>query len=274
MSIIEFKKDYNDTPLPRTVVFCDFENLFYGFRDHGVKPGNLKALVKLLKNYGFIDSIKVFGNWDDGNIYAEQPAIKAGMSSDIIHCRVDKHGKDFTDFTMLDHIYRTALTRPDVEQYILITGDGHFDNCVSTLQYLDKTVGIVAVKGSLNAVYRNLADWWLELVPDSTSPANHSTEEGEKLEPEIEEVAQPELDQALLDRILQECQNGKRKGLTLTFGGLCRHLSNLGMDKNNVAQGLSILLKEKKLASTNATVGQGDMTRTIKAIEPVLKSPR
>jgi hypothetical protein len=257
----------NSPELLRTVVFCDFENLFYGFKkNYNVRPDGYKSLMKKLQARGLIESVKVFANWEDENLKAEQAAIKVGMSHDLIDCRVEKREKDYTDFIMLDHIYRTVLKQPYIEQYILITGDGHFDNCVCTLQSMDKTVGIVAVKGSLNNIYRSdLSDWYMELEPD-LPPSSLQTAAG-NLE-SLDKTGQGgTLDQALLDRVLKEVHAGTKRGLILTFGGLCRHLSNCGIEKNLAAAALSELLRNGALHQARTRVQDGDETKHILAIE-------
>ena len=72
--------------------------------------------------------------------------------------------KDFTDFIMLDHIYRKALTSDDTDVFILLTGDGHFSSAVSFLKNIySKEVGIYGVKDAISNQLQNCASWTIEV---------------------------------------------------------------------------------------------------------------
>ncbi|MDD2211683.1 MAG: NYN domain-containing protein [Clostridia bacterium] len=153
----------------RTVVFIDYEAYFWGlYNEHGEKP-DLASFINDVKKRGNIEKIKVFGDFSKPEIECELDKIRT-ITSDITNCnnpnRFSK--KDYADFIMLDHIYQTELSQPDLQQYILVTGDGHFSSVATFLKtYKDKIVGIYGVEGSLSKQLVNCASWGIEIQPDA-----------------------------------------------------------------------------------------------------------
>ena len=75
--------------------------------------------------------------------------------------------KDFTDFIMLDYIYQKALSSPDVDTFIIFTGDGHFSSVVRFLvQSCGKKVLVYAVKDGLSGLLRSVCSKSFELPTD------------------------------------------------------------------------------------------------------------
>jgi competence protein ComGC len=65
---------------------------------------------------------------------------------------------------MLDHIYQELIQNPAVEQFIFFTGDGHFSSSATFLRnYMDKTVGVYGIAGSLSRQLRDCSSWTKEL---------------------------------------------------------------------------------------------------------------
>ncbi|MBO4422498.1 MAG: NYN domain-containing protein [Clostridia bacterium] len=75
--------------------------------------------------------------------------------------------KDFTDFIMLDYIYQKALSSPDVDTFIIFTGDGHFSSVVRFLvQSCGKKVLVYAVKDGLSGLLRSVCSKSFEIPTD------------------------------------------------------------------------------------------------------------
>lgn len=157
----------------QTLIYIDYESLFYGMYDkYKLKP-NLDALVDELKTQGrFAESIKVFGDFSNDLIKSEQGKIRT-ITSTIIDCQQpsnDGHKKDYTDFLMLDSIYQDSMTKPHVEQFILVTGDNHYSSVATFLRtQKDKVIGIYAVDGTLGTQLANCSSWVKTIVPRDAS---------------------------------------------------------------------------------------------------------
>lgn len=146
----------------KTMVFIDYESIFWGFYNHyGITP-DLRFFIKEIKQRGSLERIMFFGDFTREEINKERQKLRL-ISSEIIDCAELTGRKNFTDFIMLDHIYRTLLQRPDVEQYVIATGDGHFGNVVAFLTtFMNKKVGVYGVKGTFSRQLKEVATWWSE----------------------------------------------------------------------------------------------------------------
>ena len=60
------------------------------------------------------------------------------------------HLKDFTDFIILDAIYRDAAKKDSPDVFVIFTGDAHFNLAIKYLRELKKKVIIYGVKRSLS----------------------------------------------------------------------------------------------------------------------------
>lgn len=151
----------------RTVVFIDYEAFFWSlYNNYGEKP-DLNSFVSDVKKRGKIEKIKVFGDFSKPEIQLELDKIRT-ITSDITNCNNPNKDstKEYTDFIMLDHLYQAHFSQPEIQQYILVTGDGHFSSIATFLRtYKDKIVGIYGVKGSVSAHLVNCASWGIEMQP-------------------------------------------------------------------------------------------------------------
>jgi hypothetical protein len=168
------KKQKNGTePLLQTLVYIDYESLFYGMYDNYKLKPNLDALVDELKKQGrFAESIKVFGDFSNELIKSEQGKIRT-ITSTIIDCQQpnsDGYKKDYTDFLMLDSIYQDSMTKPHVEQFVLVTGDNHYSSVATFLRtQKDKVIGVYAVEGTLGKQLSDCSSWVKSIIPRDAS---------------------------------------------------------------------------------------------------------
>lgn len=153
----------------QTLVYIDYESLFYGMYDKFKLKPNLDALVEEMKEQGrFAESIKVFGDFSNELIKSEQGKIRT-ITNTIIDCQqpnFDGHKKDYTDFLMLDSIYQDSMTKPHVEQFILVTGDNHYSSVATFLRtQKDKVIGVYAVEGTLGRQLADCSSWVKTILP-------------------------------------------------------------------------------------------------------------
>ena len=158
---ISLKDSPTDTSALRTVIFIDYESLFVSCKRQFFAYPDLGAILAEMKNNGKVLSIKVFGDFSKDDISAERVRIRT-ITSDIIDCGKDERPdrKDYTDFIMLDHIYREAIQNTSAEQFVFFTGDGHFSSVATFLKiFLDKVVGVYGVRNTLSGHLRDCATW-------------------------------------------------------------------------------------------------------------------
>ena len=116
-----------------------------------------------------VKEIYFFGDFSKNGLSSEIMKIRS-FSNKIIETRNASAylQKDFTDFIMLDHIYQEAMQNKDsIDNFIIFTGDGHFNSVVSFLKNMcKKEVGIYAIKGAFSNQLKQTASWWVEYPND------------------------------------------------------------------------------------------------------------
>jgi hypothetical protein len=176
--IFTTRKQRNDPDaVMQTLIYIDYESLFYGMYDRYKQRPNLEALLDELKTQGrFAESIKVFGDFSTDPIKSEQGKIRT-ITNTIIDCQQpnsDGYKKDYTDFLMLDSIYQDSMTKPHIEQFILITGDNHYSSVATFLRtQKDKMIGVYAVDGTLGNQLASCSSWVRTIVPRDASDEKH-----------------------------------------------------------------------------------------------------
>jgi hypothetical protein len=161
LDIRAIKCPAEDSPKKLTAVFIDYESLFISFQKQLSSAPDLFAMIEDVKQHGKIISIKVFADFGKPELDSERNRIRT-VTSDIIDCGNESsvNRKDFTDFIMLDHIYKEIIQNPVVEQFVLFTGDGHFSSVATFLKtFMDKVVGCYGVPGTLSNQLKDCCTW-------------------------------------------------------------------------------------------------------------------
>jgi len=146
---------------PITVVFIDYESLYFSFMNKYAIAPDLGPMIDDVKRHARILKIKVFGDFTKPEIDRERNRIRT-VTSDIIDCgnEVGRLRKDFTDFILLDHVYQEVIQNAAVQQYVLFTGDGHFSSVATFLKtFMDKVVGVYGIPGTLSNQLRDCCSW-------------------------------------------------------------------------------------------------------------------
>jgi hypothetical protein len=117
----------------RVAVFVDYESLYYGLlNEHGVRPFEADAVDRIRQfaaDLGYIVKFDAFADFEGNeDLKTEMSRLRSkGVSPQ--HVMKIKE-KSYTDFVMLDSIYRTTLEDPNVNIFVVVTGDGHFAPCL------------------------------------------------------------------------------------------------------------------------------------------------
>lgn len=153
---------------PAAAVFVDFEHWYISITKlHGTKP-NIKTWARSLAKKYDIKDISFFGDFSNPSLAGEILKIRAVTNNIIQTSNTGNYKKDFTDFIMLDHIYQKAMFSPDIDAFIIFSGDGHFSSAASCLKNnCGKEVGIYGVKDAFSHQLKEIATWFEE-VPSKT----------------------------------------------------------------------------------------------------------
>ena len=164
MSIFQKKQKH-----PKCIAFVDFEHWYIALeRQYGVKPDLKGWKSELMAKYE-VDEIAVFGDFSNVGLRGELDKIRdiTQMVFDTKNSS-EHYKKDFTDFIMLDYIYQKAMTRKDIDTFIIFTGDGHFSSVVRfIINQCHKKVGIYGITNALSSQLKLSASWYHEIPSDS-----------------------------------------------------------------------------------------------------------
>ena len=155
-----FKKDLK----PSAAVFVDYEHWYYGYNNiFSMKP-NVEEWYEELKEEYTVKDLMFFGDFNGSAIEKELPRLER-ISKNVVHTASTKDGvdKDFTDFIILDAIYRKAAEPKSPDVFVIFTGDAHFNLAIKYLRDIKKKVIIYGVKRSLSNKLKSSANSYVEM---------------------------------------------------------------------------------------------------------------
>jgi uncharacterized protein (TIGR00288 family) len=136
----------NPGDMRNLALFCDFENIALGVRDANYERFNIRRVLERLLLKGSIIIKKAYCDWSR---YQE---FKPGMheaSFELIEVpHVRQSGKNSADIRMVVDALDCAYTKPQVDTFVIISGDSDFSPLVSKLRENGKVVIGVGVKNS------------------------------------------------------------------------------------------------------------------------------
>jgi uncharacterized LabA/DUF88 family protein len=147
----------HDPDTREVAVFVDFENIRYStINSYGREPDPLAWRDKALK-YGLMSVARAYADFDQHPPQARTRLDVAGFESHHYPAKrsTDSHGREKlasrSDLNLVIDIINTALVRPDIEIFLLFTGDKDFIRLVTTLRNrLGRRVIICGVPGSVS----------------------------------------------------------------------------------------------------------------------------
>ena len=124
---------------------------------------NIEQWYDELEDEYNVKKIMFFGDFN-GSIEKELPRLEK-ISKNVVHTASTKEGvdKDFTDFIILDAIYREAAKDSSPDVYVIFTGDAHFNLAIQYLRELNKKVIVYGVKYSLSNKLKSSANSYVEM---------------------------------------------------------------------------------------------------------------
>lgn len=150
------------------VAFVDYEHWFYSYANKfGMEP-NIQEWYDEIESEYKVKDVFFYGDFNNHAIGDELKRLLK-FTKNVVHTASMKDGvdKDFTDFIILDAIYRAAAQKHSPDVFIIFTGDGHFDLAVKYLRELGKKVIIYAVKHALSNKLKSSANSYVEMPRQS-----------------------------------------------------------------------------------------------------------
>lgn len=133
-------------------IFMDWENIYIStVTEYGTKP-NVSAILEKAHEYGRIVSANAYADWTDSDYRNAPPTLYSnGISPRYISARYFPGGKSSKRRTnSIDVMLAVECSdflhdHPQVDTYVLVTGDGDFIPLVSLLRSRGKKVVVIGV---------------------------------------------------------------------------------------------------------------------------------
>ena len=133
-------------------VFIDWENIYIStVSEYNSKP-NVSAILEKSREYGRIVSATAYADWTDGDFRDAPPTLYSnGISPRYISARYFPGGKsqkrrtNSIDVMLAVECSDFLHNHPQVDTYVLVTGDGDFIPLVSLLRSRGKKVVVIGV---------------------------------------------------------------------------------------------------------------------------------
>lgn len=159
-----FSNLFKKSDKPSAAVFVDYEHWYYGYNNiFSMKPNVQEWYDELTEEYN-VKKLMFFGDFNGSAIEKELPKLEK-ITKNVVHTASTKGGvdKDFTDFIILDAIYREAAKKDSPDVFVIFTGDAHFNLAIKYLRELKKKVIIYGVKRSLSNKLKSSANSYVEM---------------------------------------------------------------------------------------------------------------
>ena len=133
-------------------IFIDWENIYIStVTEYGAKP-NVSAILEKAREYGRIVSAMAYADWTDGDFRDAPPTLYSnGISPRYISARYFPGGRsqkrrtNSIDVMLAVECSDFLHAHPQVDTYVLVTGDGDFIPLVSLLRSRGKRVVVIGV---------------------------------------------------------------------------------------------------------------------------------
>jgi uncharacterized LabA/DUF88 family protein len=137
-------------------LFIDLENIRYSFLNvYQIEP-NVSALIEKAKKHGRVSVAMAYADFNEHPQWVRRSLDVAGIAArDIPVRRFVRDGqervKSSADLHMLMDIMETALDRPQVSTYVLMTGDSDYIRVITWIKNrFDKRVIVCGVPGTIS----------------------------------------------------------------------------------------------------------------------------
>lgn len=128
----------------KIAIFVDVENL-----THWVKHSGPDDLLHELKAKGTTIVRKAYGNWSQPSISSLQVSLDR-LGFDLVHSFHPISGKNSADIQLTIDVIECAINRPDIDCFILATGDSDFSSLFRKLRSMGKELIGIGPKSPLS----------------------------------------------------------------------------------------------------------------------------
>jgi hypothetical protein len=147
------KRQSNQSTCPKVALFIDMANVCELDMDWILRAVHRQGQIEIARAYGS------FTNWRYLSPAAERLFLRGVR---LVHCpawrNARREWKDCADEIMLDDIYCTLDDKPDIDRFVICTGNGHFVPTAIRLRIHRRTVIVIAPPNGLSRMLQEVAN--------------------------------------------------------------------------------------------------------------------
>ena len=156
--------------ISKIAIFVDVENL-----THWVKHSGPDDLLNELKSKGDVMVRKAYGNWSQPSISSLQVSLNR-LGFDLVHSFHPISGKNSSDIQFTIDVMECAINQPDIDCFILATGDSDFSSLFRKLRSMGKQLIGVGPKSPLSKSVESSCSRYI--LTDARTRSNRQTSSG------------------------------------------------------------------------------------------------
>ena len=150
--------------MSRFAVFIDADN---------VPSRIIPDLFKILKERGSIVICKVFGDFSRPNLTSWKSVCLQYNLEAVIAWHTA--GKNSSDLKLCQSCVHTLYTHGNINDYVLVTGDGDFTTVIQDLKRNEKNVICMGVESNCSNILKNCCDEFIHWTQTTTPASKIST---------------------------------------------------------------------------------------------------
>jgi len=138
---------------PREVaLFIDFENIRYSVLNTYHRELSGSMLMDIGRKHGLVTLARAYADFEDHPERVQRDLQVSGITAvNVSSLQVGERPKGGADIEMLVDVFESLLDRPNIDTYILMTGDRRFIRIVTMIRNrYGKSVSIAGVRGSVS----------------------------------------------------------------------------------------------------------------------------
>lgn len=161
-------KTSNGLPHSDVAVFIDFENIYISVRNRYQANPNFESIMDLCQRYGRVTMSRAYADWYryprvTNALYANaiEPMYVPTYYYDRDEGRMGRAIKNSVDMHICIDMMRTLFAYPNIETFVLITGDRDFIPLINAVRQLGKRTVVIGVAQATASHLAQSADEFL-----------------------------------------------------------------------------------------------------------------
>ena len=166
----------------KVAVYIDFENVAIS-AEESFDRLKTEVLIQTAEQFGRCISKRAYGDWTRFSRYSQDLLDHSIEATQLFHYN-RLNDKNAADIQMVSDILEMLFTRPEVEVFVLATGDSDFSAVVRKLRSYGKYVVGIGLKQATSEVLVNACDQFLfydTIVDPTTRTQSYSLEQARQL---------------------------------------------------------------------------------------------